>query len=95
MAMPWEMDKSLVDVIQSYDSQIMGESDDGCYEVQFYDNDANSIEAKILKKEFDSLPYKPEPGSHFFIVLYKVKGVGNLNLDVWPIAKHWHESWRK
>ncbi len=94
MAMPWDMDKSLVDVIQSYDSRIVGESD-GHYDIMFFDKDRNLIEARLFKNEFESLPYKAGMGTHFSIVLYKVKGVENLNMEVWPVAKYWHESWRK
>ena len=92
---PWEMNKSLVNVIKAYGSKITGELKDGKYSVDFTDFDGTIVEAELEKEKFDVLPYSVGEGTRFWIVFYKLKEREEIKATTWPVAKYWHESWRK
>jgi len=92
---PWEMEKSLVNVINSYDATIIGEEKDGKYPIEFYDTDGGIVEALLEKEKFEGLPHSIAKGTEFFVVIYSIKGRTGLTISTWPIAKYWHESWKK
>jgi hypothetical protein len=90
---PWEMDKSLVEIILSFDSKVVADIGDS-YAIEMFDPEGNCIEADLEKYKFDILPHEVEEGTHFWLVEYKIKN-REPEVSVWPVAKYWHESWRE
>lgn len=93
---PWEMDKSLVDVLRCYDGMMIGENkkDKRYYDVELFDEDGSRIEEEVSKQLFKNMPYPvKEEGTHFWLVLYKIKNKPRTNFSAWPVAEYWHKSW--
>ncbi len=93
-AHPWELEKSRVEVIKSYDAIIVDDEND-CYAIEFIDYDGSIVEADLPKKEFKDLPHPVKIGTHFFVVVYRMKDFSGMSVRVWPVAKFWHPSWKK
>lgn len=91
---PWEMDKSLVDVVKAYRSEIISEKDKDNYHIEFYDYDMSVVESSLEKEKFEVLPYPVGIGTHFWIVFYKLKREKEIKSICWPVAEYWHESWK-
>jgi len=90
---PWELEKSRIEVIRSYDATIVDDEND-CYAIEFIDYDGSIVEADLPKKEFKDLPHPVKIGTHFFVVVYRMKDFSGMSVSVWPVAKFWHPSWR-
>ncbi|MDD5133457.1 MAG: hypothetical protein PHD81_04465 [Candidatus Nanoarchaeia archaeon] len=92
---PWEMEKSQVEIITSYEAKIIGEIDtENRYPVEFSEEDGSTVFTSITKEKFDNFPCPVNLGVHFWIVAYKLKEQPKIiNAAVWPISKYWHSSW--
>ncbi len=89
--LPWELEKSKVEIIEEYDAKIVdGEGED--YAIEFIDYDSSVVEASLPKEEFKDLPYQVGPGSHFWVVVYRIKARPGTTVSVWPVAEYWNES---
>jgi hypothetical protein len=103
---PWELDSSQVEIVRSYETEIMGEDGDK-YLIEFADKDGGMVEAKLPKKEFEGVPglgeprgmsgWQPAVGSMLYcgIVIYRMKGEKGLRVGIWPLASYWHPSLRE
>ena len=90
---PWEMEKSLVEVLESYDCKINREEGD-YYQIEFYDMEGQLVESDFEKKRFEGMPYQAKIDTEFWVVIYKIKG-GETQVSTWPVADYWHESWKE
>ncbi|MBU0930320.1 MAG: hypothetical protein KJ623_04595 [Nanoarchaeota archaeon] len=91
--MPWELDKSKINIINEYDAKIVSDEGDR-YGIEFYDYDSSLVESTLPKSRFNKLPHEAGIGTHFWIVCYNIKGKEEiLSVCVWPVAEYWHESW--
>lgn len=91
---PWEMESKDVDIIESYDAEVIGERGKE-YSIEFIDPDGKFVEALLPKIEFDWLPHEIGIGTNFWIVIYYTKDKNRMKMSTWPVAKYWHESWKK
>lgn len=91
---PWEMEMSLVEVLEALDAQIDGDAEEGDYFIHFFDPEGNRVEAMLKGEYYEGMLYEAREGAHFWIVVYRV-GNEDIKASVWPIADYWHESWRK
>ena len=88
---PWEMGKSKVEIIEEYDAKIVDDEGED-YAIEFIDYDSSVVEASLPKEEFKDLPYQVGPGSHFWVVVYRIKARPGTTVSVWPVAEYWAES---
>ena len=88
----WEMDKSEVEVLESFDGEIIGEKGYD-FLLKFMESDGTYFEADLPKSEFKYFPHEVGVGTHFWVVVSETDPEDDIDISVWPIAKYWHESW--
>lgn len=89
---PWQMEKSKVEIIEEYDAQIVDDEGED-YAIEFFDYDGSVVEASLPKKDFKILPHSVKTGTHFWIVVYRLKDRSGTALTVWPVKGFWDKSW--
>ena len=89
---PWEMKKSLVEIVESIDMEIIGEVNEK-YLVGCCDSDCQYFDVEIPKNKFKELPHQVKVGTHCWLVIYKMKGQKESKISLWPVASYWHKSW--
>jgi hypothetical protein len=90
---PWEMEKSQVEVVKNYSAKIVDEGK-ADYLIEFYDYDGSIVEANLPKERFKDFPHPVRPGTHFWIIVYRIKSQQETRVSAWPVAKFWHRSWQ-
>ena len=88
------MERESIEILRAYDAIVVGEEDEK-YDIEFGDYDGGIVETSLNKKKLDCLPYAIEKNTSFHIVIYKIKGEGELHITSWPIKKYWHKSWNE
>jgi len=89
---PWALDKDQIKIIDGYSAQIIGVNDgEGCYLIEFFEEDMSVVEAYISKKEFINHPDpNPEIGTYFGLIIFQLIGTDTMKISAWPLKQHWN-----
>lgn len=89
---PWKLGKTKVNIRRCYEA-VVEESAGKDWLIVFGDWDGKTVEGRINKKEFRNFPYEVKAGTHFGLVVYRMRKRGARAVaGAWPVVSYWDPS---